>query len=427
MEWTGVASDHEFNSQTRLPRNVWAVTITSLLTDISSEMLFNLLPLFLLNVLGTRTSIIGLIEGLAETTSSLLKIFSGWLSDRWGSRKNLAVSGYVLSTLAKPFLYFASSWGWVLGVRFMDRIGKGIRTAPRDALIADSVKEGQRGIAFGVHRAGDTAGAVLGLGIALVILFATQGHEKILTRRTFQWIVLASIIPAILAVLVLVIFARDSKGTQTKQGRHRSSFRNLDRRFRIFLVIMTLFTLGNSSDAFLILRAQTAGLSVPGILGMLITFNVVYALTSGPAGAFSDRVGRKGLLVTGWILYGLVYLGFAQSTAGWQAWVLMAAYGLFYGLTEGVAKAFVADLVAPERRGTAYGFYNAAVGITAFPASLTAGILWQGVGNWAGFGASAPFLFGAILALLATVCLIFLPSLRNTDDPMRSVNDYDLT
>ena len=422
-----MASDHEFNSQTRLPRNVWAVTITSLLTDISSEMLFNLLPLFLLNVLGTRTSIIGLIEGLAETTSSLLKIFSGWLSDRWGSRKNLAVSGYVLSTLAKPFLYFASSWGWVLGVRFMDRIGKGIRTAPRDALIADSVKEGQRGIAFGVHRAGDTAGAVLGLGIALVILFATQGHEKILTRRTFQWIVLASIIPAILAVLVLVIFARDSKGTQTKQGRHRSSFRNLDRRFRIFLVIMTLFTLGNSSDAFLILRAQTAGLSVPGILGMLITFNVVYALTSGPAGAFSDRVGRKGLLVTGWILYGLVYLGFAQSTAGWQAWVLMAAYGLFYGLTEGVAKAFVADLVAPERRGTAYGFYNAAVGITAFPASLTAGILWQGVGNWAGFGASAPFLFGAILALLATVCLIFLPSLRNTDDPMRSVNDYDLT
>jgi len=427
MEWTGVASDHEFNSQTQLPRNVWAVTITSLLTDISSEMLFNLLPLFLFNVLGTRTSIIGFIEGLAETTSSLLKIVSGWLSDRWGSRKNLAVSGYVLSTLAKPFLYFASSWGWVLGVRFMDRIGKGIRTAPRDALIADSVKEGQRGIAFGVHRAGDTAGAVLGLGIALVILFATQGHEKILTRRTFQWIVLASIIPAILAVLVLVIFARDSKGTQTKQGRHRSSFRNLDRRFRIFLVIMTLFTLGNSSDAFLILRAQTAGLSVPGILGMLITFNVVYALTSGPAGAFSDRVGRKGLLVTGWILYGLVYLGFAQSTAGWQAWVLMAAYGLFYGLTEGVAKAFVADLVAPERRGTAYGFYNAAVGITAFPASLTAGILWQGVGNWAGFGASAPFLFGAILALLATVCLIFLPSLRNTDDPMRSVNDYDLT
>jgi len=427
MEWTGVASDHEFNSQTQLPRNVWAVTITSLLTDISSEMLFNLLPLFLFNVLGTRTSIIGFIEGLAETTSSLLKIVSGWLSDRWGSRKNLAVSGYVLSTLAKPFLYFASSWGWVLGVRFMDRIGKGIRTAPRDALIADSVKEGQRGIAFGVHRAGDTAGAVLGLGIALVILFATQGHEKILTRRTFQWIVLASIIPAILAVLVLVIFARDSKGTQTKQGRHRSSFRNLDRRFRIFLVIMTLFTLGNSSDAFLILRAQTAGLSVPGILGMLITFNVVYALTSGPAGAFSDRVGRKGLLVTGWILYGLVYLGFAQSTAGWQAWVLMAAYGLFYGLTEGVAKAFVADLVARERRGTAYGFYNAAVGITAFPASLTAGILWQGVGNWAGFGASAPFLFGAILALLATVCLIFLPSLRNTDDPMRSVNDYDLT
>jgi MFS family permease len=275
--------------------------------------------LFLFNVLGARTSIIGLIEGLAETTPNLFKVVSGWLSDRWGSRKNMAVSGYVLSTLVKPVLYFASSWGWVLGVRFVDQTGKGIRTAPRDALIADSVKEGQRGIAFRVHRVGDTVGAVLGLGIALFILLATQVHETILTRRTYQWIVLASIIPAALAVLVLVIFAREILGTQIQQGKHRVSFRDLDRRFRIFLVIVTVFTLGSSSDVFLILRAQTAGSAVPGILGMLITFNVVYALISDSAGGLLDRVGRKGLLVTGWIFYSFLYLDFAQSNAGWQA------------------------------------------------------------------------------------------------------------
>jgi MFS family permease len=404
-----VADNNANHSSSQLPRNVWAVTLTSFLTDISSEMLFNLLPLFLFNVLGARTAVIGLIEGLAETTSSLLKVFSGWLSDRWGSRKGLAVLGYALSSISKPFLYFATTWGWVLGVRFADRTGKGIRTAPRDALIADSVGERQRGIAFGLHRAGDTAGAVIGLGIAFLILRATQGKEAILTRGTFQWIVLLSMIPAVLAVVVLAFLATDTNAGRTRVGSHPLSLTNLDRRFKLFLIIVMIFTLGNSSDAFLILRAQSVGLSVAGILGMMITFNLVYALISGPAGAFSDRVGRKSVLITGWIIYSLVYIGFAQSNVGWHAWLLMAAYGLFYGLTEGVAKAFVADLVIPERRGTAYGVYNAAVGIMAFPASMMAGLLWQGVGSWMGFGPSAPFIFGSILALVAAVLLILLP------------------
>ena len=403
--------------QAKFSRNVWAVTITSFLTDISSEMLFNLLPLFLFNVLGARTAVIGLIEGVAETTASLLKVMSGWFSDRLGSRKGLALSGYSLSTLAKPFLYFATTWGWVLGVRFADRAGKGLRTAPRDALLADSVGAEQRGLAFGFHRAGDTAGAVVGLLAALGILLTMQGDEKLLNRSTFQSIVLLSMIPAILAVLVLAVGAKDVKFNSSKDPKPRLSFKSLNRGFRAFLIIVILFTLGNSSDAFLILRAQNAGLSVVGILGMLITFNLVYTLISGPAGALSDRVGRKRLLIAGWLFYSFVYLGFAYASSGWQAWVLMAAYGLYYGLTEGVAKAFVADLVQAERRGLAYGAYNAAVGITAFPASLVAGLLWQGAGIWKGFGPSAPFVFGSILALIAAGMMFFIspPTLGGLD------------
>jgi MFS family permease len=212
----------------------------------------------------------------------------------------------------------------------------------------------------------------------------------------------------LLAVLVLGLGAQEVKRPGKAAERPRLSLAGFDRRFRLFLVLVVLFTLGNSSDAFLILRAQNVGLSVIGVLGMMLTFNLVYSLVSSPAGALSDRIGRRKLLVTGWLLYAIVYLGFSQVAAGWQAWGLMAVYGVYYGLSEGVAKAFVADLVPPERRGTAYGMYNAAVGLMALPASLIAGILWQGVLGWAGFGPAAPFLFGACLALAAAVALGFL-------------------
>lgn len=405
----GEMTTTEKGSYGGLPRNVWVTTVTSFLTDISSEMLLNLLPLFLFNVLGVRTTVIGLIEGVAETTASILKIFSGWLSDRLRARKGLAVLGYGLSTVAKPFLYFATTWGWVLGVRFTDRVGKGLRTAPRDALVADSIDERQRGLAFGLHRAGDTAGAVIGLAIALGVFLATQRGMAEFTRATFQVIVLISVIPAVLAVLVIALGAQEVTATSRETKPPRLTLAGLDRSFLLFLVVMVVFTLGNSSDAFLILRAQTTGLSVSGVLGMMLIFNLTYALISTPAGALSDRVGRRKLLILGWGLYALVYLGFARASAGWHAWSLMAAYGIYYGLTEGVAKAFVADLVPSERRGTAYGVYNAAIGITAFPASLIAGLLWQGVGSWTGFGPSAPFLFGAVLATVAVVMLMRLP------------------
>lgn len=405
----------------KLPRNVWVLTVTSFLTDISSEMILNLVPLFLANVLGVGTAVIGMIDGIAETTASLLKLYSGALSDKLGQRKWLAVIGYGLSTISKPFLFFANTWGWVLGVRFADRIGKGIRTAPRDALMAGSIDEKQRGLAFGVHRAGDSAGAFIGLGIAALIIWLTQSGE-ILTRHTFQIVVLVSFFPALLAVIVLAGFTRE---VNVKAGAKLPTFslqgrfaRQIDKRFKTFLLASILFTLGNSSDSFIILRGQERGLSLLQIMLMLMTFNLIYSLLAGPFGALSDKFGRRKLILAGWLAYGLVYLGFAAASTGWQIWTLFGLYGIYYALTEGAAKAFVADLVPPERRGTAYGLYNAAIALTAFPASLIAGILWQGLGSWGGFGPWAPFLFGALLALLATGLFVSINFNEKSKEPV---------
>jgi MFS family permease len=381
-----------------LPRNVWVLTAVSFLTDVSTEMTLNLIPLFLAEVLGVGTSIIGLIEGVAETTASFTKLYAGVLSDRWGSRKGLTVLGYGLSTVAKPFLYFATTWEWVLGVRFADRIGKGIRTAPRDALMAGSVDEKQRGLAFGLHRAGDTAGAFVGLAIAGLVIWMTQAGVADITQATFQLIVLISFFPALLAVLVLAFGAREVPGGK-KSSVPVFSLQGLDRRFRFFLLALILFTLGNSSDAFITLRAQNLGLTVLQVIGALLTFNLVYTVFAGPLGALSDRLGRRKLMLGGWILYGFIYLGFALAQTGWQIWALWAVYGLFYAATEGAAKALVADLVPDERRGQAYGLYNGAIGLMALPASIIAGVLWQGLGAWTGLGPAAPFFFGALMAL----------------------------
>jgi MFS family permease len=387
-----------------LPRNVWAVSLTSFFMDISSEMVINILPLFLSNVLGVRTSVIGLIEGVSEATANLLQIFSGWLSDKVQGRKWLAVAGYGLSTIAKPFFYVADAWATVLAVRWADRVGKGIRTAPRDALVADSIDESQRGLAFGFHRAADTGGALIGLLIALGIVWAAQSAALALSRHTFQVIVLVSLVPAALAVLSLALGAKDVPVTSRRE-RPKIAFKGLGKPFLVFMVIVGLFALGNSADAFLVLRAQERGLNVLEILGMLATFNLIYALVSTPAGSLSDRVGRRRVIIGGWLAYAAIYFGFAVVSAGWQVWVLYALYGVYYGLAYGTIKAMVADLVPVELRGTAYGTYNATIGLIAFPASLVAGLLWQGVGSWQGFGPSAPFFFGAALALTAAVLL----------------------
>jgi MFS family permease len=373
-------------------------------------MIFNLVPLFLANVLNTGTAVIGLIDGVAETTASLMKIYSGAVSDKLGKRKWITVFGYGLSTLAKPFLFFANTWHWVLGVRFTDRMGKGIRTSPRDALLAGSINEKQRGLAFGLHRAGDTAGAFFGLLIATLVIWWTQTGESHLLESTFKTIVLISVIPAALAVLVLAVGARDIT-SESKQGVPELILSGMGPQFKSFLLVLVLFTLGNSSDSFIILLGQQRGLNLLQIMGMLMTFNLIYASLAGPLGALSDKVGRRTLILGGWMAYGLVYLGFAFSRTGWQIWALFGLYGIYYAATEGAARAFVADLVPNERRGTAYGLYNATVGLAALPASVIAGTLWQGAFGWGGFGPAAPFLFGAGLAILAGVLFwIFVPT-----------------
>jgi MFS family permease len=401
------------NSIRDLPRNVWAVSLTSFFMDISSEMVINIVPLFLANVLGVQTAIIGLIEGIAESTASLLKLFSGWLSDKLRGRKWLAVAGYGLSAVTKPFFYFAASWEAIAGVRWVDRVGKGIRTAPRDALVADSVNEEKRGLAFGFHRAADTAGAMLGLLIALGAVWLAQSNAVKLGLSTFRIIVLISLLPALIAVLTLAFGAQDVP-IQKERALPKFAFRSLGKPFVVFMVIVGLFELGNSSDAFLVLRAQDRGLSVIGILGMLVSFNLVYTMISAPAGSLSDRIGRRKLIVGGWLVYAVVYFGFGLARTGWQVWILYIVYGLYYGMAYGTSKAIIADLVPDTVRGTAYGTYNAVIGILDFPASLIAGLLWQGLGSWPGLGASAPFLFGSVVALVATILLVFwLPKVQS--------------
>jgi MFS family permease len=392
-------------------RNVFFLGWVSLLTDVSSEMIFTVMPLFLLNVLKVGTPIIGLIEGIAEGTASLLKLVSGWLSDRLGQRKSLAVFGYSFSTLAKPFLYIASSWGVVLAVRFSDRVGKGIRSAPRDALVADSTSPNEMGKSFGFHRAMDTMGAVLGLSLAALIVYLVERGGLELTWHAFRTLVIAGIGPAVLAVLMLLLFVREKKrGAQPKSGDPTAgqaicegpSKAASDGRFKLFLVIMVLFTLGNSSDAFLILRAQNLGFSVVGVLVLFVTFNLVYALAAMPAGMVSDKLGRKRVIVVGWAIYALSYLGLALASATWQLWLLFALYGLYYGISEGVCRAFVCDLVPVEKRGTAYGWYHTAVGISLLPASVIAGWLWHLIGP------SATFYFGAAMAGAAALGFLLL-------------------
>jgi MFS family permease len=395
----------------KLHRNVWVTSATSFLTDVSSEMVFDVLPLFLSGVLGVRTAAIGLIEGVAEAVSSFLKVGSGALSDRLGRRKWLAVAGYGISAASKPLLLFASSWGVVLGIRSLDRFGKGVRSAPRDALLAESVSKETSGLAFGVHRAFDSAGAVVGLLVAFAVVWSAQRSARALAPETFRLLVFASLVPAFAAVAVLALGARETGGSAPKAGRRGSlSIRGIDPPFRRFLIAAGLFALGNSSDSFLVLRASERGLSVAGVLGMLLGFNVVYTLVSAPAGRLSDLLGKKRVIAAGWIFYSVLYLGFALARDASQVVALFVVYGVYYGLVEGVGRAFVADLVKDRSKlGSAYGLYHAVIGTAALPASLAAGILWQGIAGFSGLGPKAPFFFGAALAVAATAVLLTVP------------------
>ena len=293
----------------------------------------------------------------------------------------------------------------LLAIRFLDRVGKGIRTAPRDALIADVTPPEQRGKAFGFRKAMDKTGAVMGLMIGALVLYLSQQDSLTLTLETYLWLVLLAVLPGLAAVVVLAGWVEEGSKTAAAA---RSKFRwsEVDGRFWGFVGVLVLFALGNSSDAFLMLRAQTLGLSTVEIFLVVAGFNLVISLSSTKGGALSDVLGRRGLIVAGWIIYAVIYLGFAFASAWWHAWILYAGYGLYYGAFQGAASALVADLVPEHLRGTAYGIFNAALGIAAFPASLLAGLLW----DW--YGPAAPFLAGGALALMAASGLLMIPLRR---------------
>lgn len=390
----------------RLPRNVFAISFVSLLNDASSEIIYPFLPLFLALTLGASPAVIGMIEGAAESVSSLLKLFAGYFSDRRGRRKGLVVFGYALASFARPLLAFATNWHQVLGIRLADRIGKGIRSAPRDAMIADAVSAEQRGLAFGFHRAMDHAGAVIGplLGLGILLLVAADSSTP--TAGDYRKVFLLASIPALAAVLVAAFFVREKKREERVDAVSleppRLSLRGFTGNFKIFLALVALFTLSNSSDAFLLLRASESGISTAMIPLLWAALHISKVVSSLVGGGLSNRLGRRTLIASGWLLYAAVYAGFAFVSSVGMAWALFLVYGVYFGLAEGAEKALVADLVRADQRGTAYGLYNLAFGITVLPASILMGALWQ----W--YGAGVAFMVSAGIGALAAALLLVL-------------------
>ena len=378
----------------RIPKNVLILGLVSFLTDASSDMIYPLLPLFLSDVLGSSMLFIGLIEGVAESTASILKIFSGWLSDRLGKRKLLVALGYGISSAGKPILSLVTAGWHVLLLRFGDRFGKGVRTSPRDALIADSVSKERRGLAYGFHRAMDSAGAVVGPLLAFLLLP--------LVNENYRVLFLIASIPAVLAVLILILFVKEGKSFKEKiTSLTRPKLSDFGPKFRIFIVGVVLFSLWNSSDAFLFIRAKGLNVELVHIPILWLILHLVYTLVSSPAGALSDKIGRKNLIISGLFIYSLAYAGFAFATRSVHVWILFGVYGLYYGLANGTMRALVADLAGEKRRALAFGVYHGAMGLTALPASLLFGWIWQSLGVSAAFG------FGAVMAFLALLILKF--------------------
>ena len=418
MENTASSSRHGLLKRYRqLPPTVLALSLVSFLNDTSSEIIYPLLPAFLALTLGASPFAIGLIEGFAESVASILKLFSGYLSDKFGNRKLPVFLGYSLAAIMRPLLAFVTTWPQVLVVRMTDRVGKGIRGAPRDALIAGSVPAAARGTAFGFNRAADHAGAVVGPVVAFILLSLIATNPDLPTAREYQRVFLFASVPVVIGLFVIVFFVRDKQraADEIDPVPIKFSLKAFDGNFKRFLVVIALFTLSNSTDAFLLLRATEAGVAPPllPILWMVLHFSKVFSSLAG--GALSDRLGRKKVIMSGWLVYALVYAGFAFVSAPWQAWALFAVYGLYFGLTEGVEKALVADLVPDDKRGTAFGFYSLAFGITVFPASLIFGLLWDK------FGSGTAFLVSAAISVIASAALLTIntpryPTGRNSVD-----------
>ena len=381
---------------------MWNLGWVSFFNDVSSEMIYPLLPLFLTQVLGAGIVFVGLIEGIAESVSSFLKPFSGWFSDRFQRRKGIILFGYSLASITRPFIGVATSSFHILFLRFLDRIGKGVRTSPRDALLSQSCLEDERGKAFGFQRAMDHAGAMAGPLIASLLMVSVTKDLRTLFVLAF--------VPALVCLWVLLRGVTDVIGSSAS---HRPPFKlpwkGWDKKFRFFVIIITLFTLGNSSDAFLLLRAKDLGVETVSIPILWFFLHLSKTIFSTPGGALSDKIGRRKVMILAWMVYGLVYLGFAFASEAYHIWILFFTYGLFFGLSEGTERAWVADLVEESKRGTAYGAYHFCIGIAALPASLVMGFLWQMMGvAWA-------FCFGAGMALIAAFLAMTLMGGERTE------------
>lgn len=390
----------------KIKKNVIALGVTSFFTDVSAEMVLSLLPLFL-SALGAGKSIIGLIEGIAGFTASVLKAVSGWISDKLQKRKILVLIGYALSTLSRPFIALAGSWVQVLGVRFLDRVGKGIRTSPRDSIIAESSEPGERGRSFGFHRMMDTAGAVVGTIMASLFLFVFTKFfqmETVFQYRTIFWI---AVIPGIMSVLTIIFYVKEPKFVEHKNN--LISFRKaLPKNFIKFLIVVAIFELAHFSYALFILRAADLGVIIPLIPIIYLVYNLFYAGFAMPAGYLADRLGKKNILSLGYLLFGIMLLGFAFATKTPHAWTLFVVFGLAIAIVDTIPRAMVPEMVSPEVKGTAYGVYYMVVGLLSLPASLIAGILWDVFGKVN--GAMIAFSYGAVLAIIAAgMMFIFVP------------------
>ncbi len=380
-----------------MPRVVFTLGIVSFFMDVSSEMIHPLIPLFLNNVLSASKISIGLIEGIAESTASILKVFSGWLSDRWRKRKPLVFWGYTLSVASRLILAMATTWAMVLIYRFFDRFGKGVRTSPRDALIADSVETKVLGRSFGFHRAMDTLGAVIGPLLAFTLLSLSSQNIRLVF-----WL---SIIPGIFAILTIALFVKertDKKSEIKKVISLFSGIKEFDKRFKYFLFVVMLFTFGKVPEAFLILRAQELGVSIALIPVIYLVFNTITATLSMPMGIVADRIGKRRIILISYILSGVVYIGFALSTSAIYVWVLFITYGIFVSINEGVQRAFVATLIDKDLKGTGYGIYHTGIGLSALPGGIIAGILYQS------YGPPVMFIFSTTISFISSLLLYIL-------------------